>query len=42
MLTEWVDSETNIQGGCVRDFEQRVDVLEVNLPESDDLDWFRV
>lgn len=31
-----------LQGRCVGDLEQRVDVLEVNLPEPEDLHLFRV
>jgi hypothetical protein len=31
-----------LQGGSVGDFEQRIDVVEIDLPEPEDLDLFRV
>jgi len=30
--------DSTLQGGAMRDFEYRVDVLEVNLPETEDLE----
>lgn len=31
-----------LQGGSVCDFEQRIDVVDIDLPEPEDLDLFRV
>ena len=31
-----------LQGGSVCDFEQRIDVVNIDLPEPEDLDLFRV
>lgn len=34
--------DTCLQARCVRDFEQRVNIFKIDLPESEDMDWLRV